>query len=125
MTFREPLDVVAVIAPWDFPLPVASWNIAPALAAGNSVIVMPTQLTPLSTRRPPHAGAVRQHTPMSLGHHTRVTSFLTSDVDAVKLGREPSGPVLWMAPRAVGNPVPLSRVATEEIFGPIAANIWF
>ncbi len=51
MTFREPLGVVAVIAPWNFPLPIASWNIAPALAAGNAVVVKPAELTPLSTRR--------------------------------------------------------------------------
>ncbi|MBV6755485.1 aldehyde dehydrogenase family protein [Rhodococcus opacus] len=51
MTFREPVGVVAVIAPWNFPLPIASWNIAPALAAGNSVVVKPAELTPLSTRR--------------------------------------------------------------------------
>jgi aldehyde dehydrogenase (NAD+)/betaine-aldehyde dehydrogenase len=51
MTFREPMGVVAVIAPWNFPLPIASWNIAPALAAGNSVVVKPADLTPLSTRR--------------------------------------------------------------------------
>lgn len=51
MTFREPMGVVAVIAPWNFPLPIASWNIAPALAAGNSVVVKPANLTPLSTRR--------------------------------------------------------------------------
>lgn len=51
MTFREPLGVVAVIAPWNFPLPIASWNIAPALAAGNSVVVKPAELTPLSTTR--------------------------------------------------------------------------
>jgi len=51
MTFREPLGVVAVIAPWNFPLPIASWNIAPALASGNSVVVKPAELTPLSTAR--------------------------------------------------------------------------
>jgi acyl-CoA reductase-like NAD-dependent aldehyde dehydrogenase len=51
MTFREPIGVVAVITPWNFPLPIASWSIAPALAAGNSVIVKPATLTPLSTRR--------------------------------------------------------------------------
>lgn len=50
-TFHEPIGVVGVITPWNFPLPIASWNIAPALAAGNSVIVKPASLTPLSTRR--------------------------------------------------------------------------
>ncbi len=50
-TFHEPLGVVGVITPWNFPLPIASWNIAPALAAGNSVIVKPASMTPLSTVR--------------------------------------------------------------------------
>lgn len=51
LTFREPIGVVAVITPWNFPLPIASWSIAPALAAGNAVIVKPASMTPLSTRR--------------------------------------------------------------------------
>jgi acyl-CoA reductase-like NAD-dependent aldehyde dehydrogenase len=48
MTFREPLGVVALIVPWNFPLPIASWKIAPALAAGNTVVLKPAELTPLS-----------------------------------------------------------------------------
>ncbi|MDN4596696.1 aldehyde dehydrogenase family protein [Leifsonia virtsii] len=51
LTFREPIGVVGVITPWNFPLPIASWSIAPALAAGNSVIAKPASMTPLSTRR--------------------------------------------------------------------------
>ncbi|GAB2572120.1 aldehyde dehydrogenase family protein [Leucobacter ruminantium] len=51
LTFHEPIGVVGIITPWNFPLPIASWNIAPALAAGNSVIVKPATLTPLSTHR--------------------------------------------------------------------------
>ncbi len=47
-TVREPIGVVAVIAPWNFPLAIASWNIAPALACGNAVIVKPAEMTPLS-----------------------------------------------------------------------------
>jgi aldehyde dehydrogenase (NAD+)/betaine-aldehyde dehydrogenase len=47
-TVREPIGVVAVIAPWNFPLAIASWNIAPALACGNAVIVKPAEATPLS-----------------------------------------------------------------------------
>ena len=49
LTFREPLGVVAVIAPWNFPLAIAAWNVAPALAAGNAVVVKPAEQTPLST----------------------------------------------------------------------------
>ena len=45
---REPIGVVGQIAPWNFPLVIAAWNIAPALACGNAVIVKPAELTPLS-----------------------------------------------------------------------------
>jgi acyl-CoA reductase-like NAD-dependent aldehyde dehydrogenase len=48
MTFREPLGVVGLIVPWNFPLVIASWKVAPALAAGNSVVLKPAGLTPLS-----------------------------------------------------------------------------
>jgi acyl-CoA reductase-like NAD-dependent aldehyde dehydrogenase len=48
MTFREPLGVVGLIVPWNFPLPIASWKIAPALAAGNTVVLKPAELTPLT-----------------------------------------------------------------------------
>lgn len=51
LTFHEPIGVIGVITPWNFPLPIASWNIAPALAAGNAVIVKPASMTPLSTTR--------------------------------------------------------------------------
>jgi betaine-aldehyde dehydrogenase len=48
VTFREPLGVVALIVPWNFPLAIASWKVAPALAAGNTVVLKPAGLTPLS-----------------------------------------------------------------------------
>jgi betaine-aldehyde dehydrogenase len=48
MTFREPLGVVALIVPWNFPLAIASWKVAPALAAGNTVVLKPAGLTPLT-----------------------------------------------------------------------------
>src|SRR5438093_1821154 len=48
MTFREPLGVVGLIVPWNFPLPIASWKVAPALAAGNCVVLKPAELTPLT-----------------------------------------------------------------------------
>jgi acyl-CoA reductase-like NAD-dependent aldehyde dehydrogenase len=48
VTLREPIGVCALIIPWNFPLVIASWKIAPALACGNTVIVKPAQLTPLS-----------------------------------------------------------------------------
>ncbi len=48
MTFREPLGVVALIVPWNFPLAIASWKVAPALAAGNTIVLKPAGLTPLT-----------------------------------------------------------------------------
>jgi acyl-CoA reductase-like NAD-dependent aldehyde dehydrogenase len=51
VTFHEPLGVVGVIVPWNFPMPILGWGVAPALAAGNAVIVKPAELTPLTARR--------------------------------------------------------------------------
>jgi betaine-aldehyde dehydrogenase len=48
ITLREPVGVCALITPWNFPMVIASWKIAPALACGNTVVVKPAQLTPLS-----------------------------------------------------------------------------
>jgi betaine-aldehyde dehydrogenase len=48
MTFREPLGVVGLITPWNFPLAIASWKVAPALAAGNTLVLKPAELTPLT-----------------------------------------------------------------------------
>ncbi|CAL9369908.1 aldehyde dehydrogenase family protein [Streptomyces sp. enrichment culture] len=51
VTFLEPLGVVGVIAPWNFPMPIAAWGAAPALAAGNAVLLKPAETTPLTTLR--------------------------------------------------------------------------
>src|SRR5436853_4556118 len=47
-TLREPLGVVGQIVPWNFPLMFVAWNIAPALAAGNTVVLKPAEYTPMS-----------------------------------------------------------------------------
>jgi len=51
VTFKEPLGVVGVIVPWNFPMPIAGWGFAPALAAGNTVVLKPAELTPLTAIR--------------------------------------------------------------------------
>jgi acyl-CoA reductase-like NAD-dependent aldehyde dehydrogenase len=51
MTFREPLGVVGLIVPWNFPLNIASWKLGPALACGNTAVLKPAELTPLSALR--------------------------------------------------------------------------
>ncbi|MEU6804002.1 aldehyde dehydrogenase family protein [Streptomyces neyagawaensis] len=51
VTILEPLGVVGVIAPWNFPMPIAAWGVAPALAAGNAVLLKPAETTPLTALR--------------------------------------------------------------------------
>ncbi len=51
ITFKEPVGVVGIIVPWNFPMPIASWGFAPALAAGCSVVLKPAELTPLTVMR--------------------------------------------------------------------------
>src|SRR5829696_6022098 len=51
MTFREPLGIVGLIVPWNFPLNIASWKLGPALACGNTAVLKPAELTPLSALR--------------------------------------------------------------------------
>jgi acyl-CoA reductase-like NAD-dependent aldehyde dehydrogenase len=51
ITFREPLGVVGLIVPWNFPLNIASWKLGPALACGNTVVLKPAELTPLTAVR--------------------------------------------------------------------------
>ena len=51
LTFREPLGVVGLIVPWNFPLMLASWKLGPALACGNTVVLKPAELTPLTAIR--------------------------------------------------------------------------
>jgi acyl-CoA reductase-like NAD-dependent aldehyde dehydrogenase len=51
VTFREPLGVVGLIVPWNFPLNIASWKVGPALACGNTVVLKPAELTPMTAIR--------------------------------------------------------------------------
>src|SRR5271166_1790788 len=48
VTFAEPLGVIGLIVPWNFPMPILSWGLAPALAAGNTVVAKPAEMTPLT-----------------------------------------------------------------------------
>ncbi|MCW2761911.1 MAG: aldehyde dehydrogenase [Marmoricola sp.] len=51
ITFHEPLGVVGIIVPWNFPMPITGWGFAPALAAGNTVVLKPAEITPLTAIR--------------------------------------------------------------------------
>jgi acyl-CoA reductase-like NAD-dependent aldehyde dehydrogenase len=51
VTFHEPIGVVGMITPWNYPMPIAGWGMAPALAAGNAVVLKPAEWTPLTSMR--------------------------------------------------------------------------
>ena len=51
MILREPLGVVGVVVPWNYPLLMGVWKIAPILAAGNTIVLKPSEQTPLTTTR--------------------------------------------------------------------------
>ena len=51
ITFKEPIGVVGIIVPWNFPMPIAGWGFAAALATGNTVVLKPAELTPLTAIR--------------------------------------------------------------------------
>jgi len=51
VTFHEPIGVVGMITPWNYPMPIAGWGFAPALAAGNAVVLKPAEWTPLTSMR--------------------------------------------------------------------------
>ena len=69
VTFHEPLGVVGVIVPWNFPMPIAAWGFAPALAAGNTVVLKPAELTPLTAI---HLGALARRAGIPEGVFTVV-----------------------------------------------------
>lgn len=89
MTFREPLGVVGLIVPWNFPLTIASWKMAPALAAGNTVVLKPAELTPLTAmefeRISLEAGIPEGVVNVVVGPGSEVGQRLTEHPDVAKI----------------------------------------
>ena len=89
LTFKEPLGVVGIIVPWNFPMPIASWGFAPALAAGCSVILKPAETTPLSALRlaelAHEAGIPQDVFQVITGVGTVVGEALVRDPDVAKI----------------------------------------
>ena len=91
MTFREPLGVVGLIVPWNFPLNIASWKLGPALACGNTVVLKPAELTPLS-RAPARRARARGRDPRGRGQRRSsararvVGQRLVEHPDVAKIG---------------------------------------
>ena len=90
LTFREPLGVVGLIVPWNFPLNIASWKLGPALACGNTVVLKPAELTPLSApparRARTRAGIPEGVVNVVAGKGSVVGQRLVEHPDVAKIG---------------------------------------
>ena len=90
VTFREPLGVVGLIVPWNFPLNISSWKLGPALACGNTVVLKPAELTPMSALRLSElvlgAGIPEGVVNVLVGKGSVVGSRLVEHPDVAKIG---------------------------------------
>src|SRR5580658_4004773 len=89
LTLHEPLGVVVAIVPWNFPLAITSWKVGPALACGNTVVVKPAQLTPLTALRfaelALEAGIPEGVLQVAVGPGSTLGSFLVEHPDVAKV----------------------------------------
>jgi len=125
MTFREPLGVVGLIVPWNFPLNIASWKLGPALACGNTVVLKPAELTPLSALRLAElaleAGIPEGVLNVLVGKGSVVGQWLVEHADVAKISFTGSTEVGRGVMRAAAGTI--KRVSLE--LGGKSANIVF
>jgi acyl-CoA reductase-like NAD-dependent aldehyde dehydrogenase len=125
VTFREPLGVVGVIVPWNFPMPIAAWGFAPALAAGNTVVLKPAELTPLTALR---LGALALEAGIPEGVFTVLPG--AGDVVGTRFVTHPDVPKICftgsseVGTRIMAGAAPLLKRLTLELGGK-SANIVF
>lgn len=125
ITFHQPVGVVAVIAPWNFPLMIAVWGMIPALAAGNTVVLKPSETTPLTTLRlaelAREAGLPEDVVQVVLGSGSVVGQALLDHGDVAK--------IVFTGSTAVGKQVMTSAASTLKRvtleLGGKSANIVF
>jgi acyl-CoA reductase-like NAD-dependent aldehyde dehydrogenase len=125
VTFREPLGVVGLIVPWNFPLNIASWKLGPALACGNTVVLKPAELTPLSALRLSElildAGIPEGVVNVLVGKGSIVGQRLAEHPDVAKIGFTGSTEVGREVMRAAAGTI--KRVTLE--LGGKSANVVF
>ncbi len=125
LTFREPLGVVGLIVPWNFPLNIASWKLGPALACGNTVVLKPAELTPLSALRLAElvleAGIPEGVVNVLVGKGTVVGQRLIEHPDVAKIGFTGSTEVGRLVMRGAAETI--KRVTLE--LGGKSANVIF
>src|SRR5579862_3922776 len=124
-TFREPLGVVGLIVPWNFPLNITSWKLGPALACGNTVVLKPAALTPLSALRlgelALEAGIPEGVVNVVVGAGSVVGSRLVEHPDVAKIGFTGSTEVGQQVMRGAAGTI--KRVTLE--LGGKSANVVF
>jgi acyl-CoA reductase-like NAD-dependent aldehyde dehydrogenase len=124
-TFREPLGVVGLIVPWNFPLNIASWKLGPALACGNTVVLKPAELTPLSALRLAElcleAGIPEGVVNVLVGKGSVVGQRLVEHPDVAKIGFTGSTEVGRLVMRGAAGTI--KRVTLE--LGGKSANVVF
>ena len=130
LVHHEPLGVVGVIVPWNFPLMIGAWKIAPALAAGNSVVVKPSEFASLSLLKLAELAT-------AAGLPEGVLNVVTGTGRVVGEAREGARLVAggerilqdtggyYMAPTIFGDVTPGMQLAREEVFGPVLAVMRF
>jgi acyl-CoA reductase-like NAD-dependent aldehyde dehydrogenase len=125
MTFREPLGVVGLIVPWNFPINISSWKLGPALACGNTVVLKPAELTPLSALRLAElgleAGIPEGVVNVLVGKGSVVGQRLVEHLDVAKIGFTGSTEVGASVMR--GAAATIKRVTLE--LGGKSANVIF
>ncbi len=125
MTFREPLGVVGLIVPWNFPIAISSWKLGPALACGNTVVLKPAELTPLTALRlgelALEAGIPEGVLNVVVGPGSRVGQRLAEHPDVAKIGFTGSTEVGAGVMRAAAGTI--KRVTLE--LGGKSANVVF
>ncbi len=125
MTLREPLGVVGLIVPWNFPLNISSWKLGPALACGNTVVLKPAELTPLSALRLAElalaAGIPEGVVNVVVGKGSVVGQRLVDHPDVAKIGFTGSTEVGRSVMRAAA--ATIKRVTLE--LGGKSANVIF
>ena len=124
-TFREPLGVVGLIVPWNFPLNISSWKLGPALACGNTVVLKPAELTPLSALRLAElcleAGISEGVVNVLVGKGSVVGQRLIEHPDVAKIGFTGSTEVGRLVMQGAGGTI--KRVTLE--LGGKSANVIF
>src|SRR2546430_1114214 len=136
VTFQDPVGVVGLIVPWNFPMPILGWGLGPALAAGHPVIAKPAERTPLTAIRirelarevavgAPPTPTPEMAPPPRPAPGPRSASSAPPAPRVASRAHAPAGPGYWFAPTVLAPVRPDYPAYTDEVFGPVVAVVPF